>query len=192
MGAKGEETRARLVRATRDLMEAQGYSGTGLNQVLTESGAPRGSLYFHFPGGKDELVGEALTEAGREIGTLIATLTAAMTGTDGAAALVGRLMTALGDRMEQSGYTKGCPLAIVALEVSASNEPLRRACADGYAGWQQSLAELLVDEGYDPARADASAGAVLALVEGSLLLARVQRSRTPLDQGARAAAALLA
>lgn len=187
MGAKGEETRARLVRATRELMEAQGYFGTGLNQVLAESGAPRGSLYFHFPAGKDELVGQALAEAGREVGDLIATLS----GDDGAAAVVGRLMAALGDRMEQSGYTKGCPLATVALEVSASNEPLRRLCADAYAGWQQALAGLLVQEGHDPARADASAGSVLALLEGSLLLARVQHSRIPLDQGARAAAALL-
>ncbi len=192
MGAKGEETRARLVRATRELMEAHGYSGTGLNQVLAESGAPRGSLYFHFPGGKDELIGQALTEAGREVGELITDLTGTLTGEEGVAVLVARLMEALGDRMEQSGYTKGCPLATVALEVSGSNEPLRRTCADSYASWQRALSELLVQEGRDPGRADASAGSVLALLEGSLLLARVQRSRTPLDQGARAAATLLA
>lgn len=108
------------------------------------------------------------------------------------AGMVRDLLDTLGDRMEQSGYTKGCPLATVALEVSASNEPLRRLCADAYADWQRALAELLVREGRDPAGADASAGTVLALLEGALLLARVQRSRTPLDRAARAAELLLA
>lgn len=191
MGVKGEETRARLVQATRGLMEAQGYAATGLNLVLAESGTPRGSLYFHFPDGKDQLVGQALTEAGREIGDLIRSLADAPT-TGGAAELVGRLITALADRMERSSYTKGCPLATVALEVSASNEPLRRLCADMYASWQQALADLLVTEGQDPGRADTAAGAVLALLEGALLLARVQHSRLPLDQAARSAALLLA
>jgi len=186
MGAKGEETRARLVQATRALMEAQGYFGTGLNQVLAESGAPRGSLYFHFPAGKDQLVGQALAEAGREVGELIGSLSGSP------ANMVRELLDILGNRMEQSGYTKGCPLATVALEVSASNEPLRRLCADAYADWQQALAELLVQAGRDPAGADASAGTVLALLEGALLLARVQHSRTPLDRAARAAELLLA
>ncbi|WP_441248598.1 TetR/AcrR family transcriptional regulator [Kitasatospora sp. McL0602] len=189
MGAKGDETRARLVQATRALMEAQGYFGTGLSQVLAESGAPRGSLYFHFPAGKDELVGQALTEAGREVSDLIAGLSAATTTS---AAVVERLMTALGDRMEQSDFTKGCPLATVALEVSAANDPLRLICAEAYEHWQQALADLLVSEGRDPAAADATAGSVLALLEGALLLARVRRSRLPLDQGTRAAVSLLA
>ncbi|MGW4650529.1 TetR/AcrR family transcriptional regulator [Kitasatospora sp. NPDC004289] len=190
MGAKGEETRARLVRATRDLMEAHGYSGTGLNLVLAESGAPRGSLYFHFPSGKDQLVAQALTEAGQEIGAMIEAVGASHP--ENAAATVTTLVGLLAERMEQSDYRKGCPIATVALEVAATNEPLRRLCADTYADWQSTLAELLTEEGRDRAAADATAGAVLALIEGALLLARVQHSRLPLDQAARSAALLLA
>ncbi len=190
MGAKGEETRARLVRATRDLLEAQGYAATGLNLVLAESGTPRGSLYFHFPDGKDQLVTQALAEAGREMSDLIELLRD--TRTAGSAQVISRLIGLLADRMEQSGYRKGCPLATVALEISASNEPLRRLCADTYAGWQQAFAELLVTEGHSTDRADVTAGAVLSLLEGALLLARVQHSRLPLDQAARSAELLLA
>ncbi|GAA2750277.1 TetR/AcrR family transcriptional regulator [Kitasatospora cinereorecta] len=189
MGAKGEETRARLVQATRVLIEAQGYFGTGLNQVLAESGAPRGSLYFHFPDGKDQLVALALAEAGRDVADLLDHMCA---GELSAAEVVRGLLDAFGERMEQSGYAKGCPLATVALEVAAGHEPLRRICEQAYGEWQRALAELLVRGGRDRAGADAAAGAALALVEGSLLLARVQHSRLPLDQAARAAELLLA
>ena len=188
MGAKGEETRTRLVRATRALIEAQGYYGTGLNQVLAASGAPRGSLYFHFPQGKDEMVALALAEAGRDIGALIT----AVTGGDlTPAEAVRGLLDLFGDRMTESDWAKGCPLATVALETAAGHEELRLVCADAYDTWQRALAGMLVRHGRDRAGAESTAGAVLALVEGALLLARVHHSRTPLDQAARAAELLM-
>ncbi|WP_055489174.1 TetR/AcrR family transcriptional regulator [Streptomyces sp. TP-A0356] len=189
MGAKGDETRARLIAATRVLVEAQGYFGTGLNQVLAESGAPRGSLYFHFPAGKDQLVAAALAEASHEIGELIAS--AGKEQLDAVAA-VHWLLTVLADRMERSGYAKGCPLATVALETAGGHEELRRICAEAYDVWQRTLADLLVEEGRTPAAAEAAAGAVLAQLEGALLLARVRHSRLPLDQAARTVELLLA
>ncbi|MEV7027919.1 helix-turn-helix domain-containing protein, partial [Kitasatospora sp. NPDC093558] len=76
MGAKGEETRARLIAGARALIEAQGYFGSGVNQIVAESGAPRGSLYFHFPEGKDQLVTAALVQAGREVEDLLRSLAA--------------------------------------------------------------------------------------------------------------------
>ncbi|MBD0843401.1 TetR/AcrR family transcriptional regulator [Streptomyces sp. TRM68416] len=189
MGVKGEETRSRLIAATRALIEARGYFGTGLNQVLAESGAPRGSLYFHFPAGKDQLVAAALTESGQEVGDLIASL-----GADRLSALeiVRRLLDVFAERMEASDYDKGCPLATVALEVAGGNEVLRGVCAEAYGRWQQALADCLTAEGHSAASAEARASAVLAQVEGALLLARVQRSRLPLEQAARAAELLLA
>ncbi|MEV6205733.1 TetR/AcrR family transcriptional regulator [Kitasatospora sp. NPDC051914] len=189
MGAKGEETRGRLVQATRALIEERGYYGTGLNDVLAASGAPRGSMYFHFPAGKDEMVALALTEAGQDIGALIE---GAAEGDADPAEVVRRLLDALGDRMAESDWAKGCPIATVALETAAGHEGLRRVCADAYETWQQELAWMLVRHGRDRAAADAAAGAVLALVEGALLLARVSHSRVPLDRAARAAELLLA
>ncbi|WP_431676650.1 TetR/AcrR family transcriptional regulator [Kitasatospora sp. KL5] len=189
MGAKGEETRGRLVQATRALIEERGYYGTGLNDVLAASGAPRGSMYFHFPAGKDEMVALALTEAGQDIGALIE---GAAEGDAGPAEVVRRLLDALGDRMAESDWAKGCPIATVALETAAGHEDLRRVCADAYETWQLALARMLVRHGRDRAAADAAAGAVLALVEGALLLARVSHSRVPLDRAARAAELLLA
>ncbi|MFB6893026.1 TetR/AcrR family transcriptional regulator [Kitasatospora sp. NPDC056327] len=183
MGVKGEETRARLIAGTRSLIEAHGYFGTGLNQVVTESGAPRGSLYFHFPEGKDQLVTAALVQAGQEIEDQLAAL--AREGADTATVLTG-LTRAFADRLTGSGFTKGCPIATVALEVAGSNESLRLVCTEVYAGWQRVLAERLTTEGFEPAEADVAAGQALALLEGAVLLAQVRRSVDPLLDAAQA------
>ncbi|MFJ7243391.1 TetR/AcrR family transcriptional regulator [Kitasatospora sp. NPDC098652] len=188
MGAKGEETRARLVAGTRELIEQHGYSGTGLNQVLAITGAPRGSLYFHFPGGKDQLVAAALLQSGQEVADLLTGLAA-----DGAdAAALGRHLTEVfADRLARSDYTKGCPIATVALEVAGTNEALRAVCAEVYEGWQRILAEQLTAGGFRPAEAAVAAGQALALLEGAVLLASVRRSREPLDDARHAVLHLL-
>ncbi|MEU9130365.1 TetR family transcriptional regulator [Kitasatospora sp. NPDC048540] len=178
MGVKGEETRARLIAGTRALIEAHGYVGTGLNQIVAESGAPRGSLYFHFPQGKDELVAAALADAGREVEDLLASLVAE--GAD-SGAITRRLIQVFADRLERSDYAKGCPIATVALEVAGTNEPLRAVCAGVYERWQRVLAECLEREGLGPAEAATGAGQALALLEGAVMLASVRRSREPLE-----------
>ncbi|MBV6703094.1 TetR/AcrR family transcriptional regulator [Kitasatospora aureofaciens] len=183
MGVKGEETRARLIAGTRALIEAQGYFGTGVNHIVTESGAPRGSLYFHFPEGKDQLVAAALVQAGQEIEDLLKALAAE--GVD-AGTLVRRLTEIFAARLTQSGYTKGCPIATVALEAAGTNEPLRAVCAEVYGSWQRVLADRLEAEGFGPAEADTAAGQALALLEGAVLLASVRRSREPLDHAEHA------
>lgn len=178
----------RLIEAARTLVEAKGYHGTGLNEVLAVAGAPRGSLYHHFPGGKDQLVGEALVAAGREIDGIVEELVAtAQTSRD----LVLALLDGLADRMVAAGYAKGCPVATVALEVAATNDALQLICSDIYAGWQRALAGALRADGHDPAEADELATTALALIEGALVLARAGRSRIPIEQTSRRIARLL-
>ncbi|MEV2278278.1 TetR/AcrR family transcriptional regulator [Nocardiopsis sp. NPDC049922] len=178
MGTKGTATRTRLVDGARELLEAHGYSGTGLNQVLSVSGTPRGSLYFHFPGGKDELVTAALRSAGGEVGAVLRDLSEEAADTVG---LVHALIDHFTARMEGSSFTKGCPLAATALDVAATNDAVHAVCRDVYSSWQRTLAGRLTADGLDSARADADAWSVLAVIEGALLLARATRSRAPLD-----------
>jgi TetR/AcrR family transcriptional repressor of lmrAB and yxaGH operons len=188
VAVKGDETRKRLIEAARALVEAKGYHGTGLNEVLALAGAPRGSLYHHFPGGKDQLVGEALVAAGREVDDIVEELAAtATTSRD----LVLALLDGLADRMVAAGYAKGCPVATVALEVAATNDDLQLICSGIYAGWQRALAGALRAEGHDPAEADELAVTALALIEGALVLARASRSRIPIEQTSRRLAKLL-
>ncbi|MFB7617202.1 TetR/AcrR family transcriptional regulator [Kitasatospora sp. NPDC056181] len=188
MGVKGEETRARLIAGTRSLIEAQGYFGTGLNQIVAESGAPRGSLYFHFPEGKDQLVAAALRQAGQEIEELLKAL--ARKGAD-ATTIVGQLTEAFTARLEDSDYTKGCPIATVGLEVAGTNEALRSVCAEVYASWQAVLTERLTADGFEQDEAATASGQALALLEGAVLLARVRRDRHPLNDAHHAVRHLL-
>ncbi|WP_327150193.1 TetR/AcrR family transcriptional regulator [Nocardia sp. NBC_01329] len=184
MGTKGAETRQRMIEATRSSIERRGYFGTGLNQILTDSETPRGSLYFHFPGGKDELVAAAVTQA---CGLIDNALDEA-DFTDPAGAVAG-LIALLADRLEASGWENGCPVATVALEISGTNDTVRQACAQVYSRWTEAIRIVLRAAGHRDA--EDLAVALLALVEGALLLARTHRSRDPLDRAARVARTLL-
>lgn len=192
MGQKGARTRDRLMDATQELIEAGGYSGAGLNQVVAASGAPRGSLYFHFPEGKDQLVGESVRRAGQAIGDALEELagspsSASSSSSSSAAEFVEAVLRYLGDRLEESGWRKGCPVATVALEMAATNDPLRKVCSEVYSGWESALRARL--DGH--ADADDLSVTILALIEGALLLARTHRSREPLTRVARQITILL-
>ncbi|GAA3236258.1 TetR/AcrR family transcriptional regulator [Actinocorallia longicatena] len=184
MGQKGDETRDRLLDAAQGLVESRGYFGTGLNQVIEISGAPRGSLYFHFPRGKDQLIGESVLRAGRSIGEALE----AMAGSGATVAeLVATALGHLGDRLEESGWSRGCPVATVALETAASSDALQEVCSEVYASWERVVRTRL-DGRPD---ADDLAVMIIALIEGALLLAKAHRSRDPLDRVARQIGVLL-
>jgi TetR/AcrR family transcriptional repressor of lmrAB and yxaGH operons len=174
---KGERTKARMVDVTANLLQRQGFHATGLTQVIADSGAPKGSLYFHVPGGKEELACAALDDAGRQwrerLGLVI---DAAPTPGDAIEAVC----RALAQQLAASDYALGCPLATVALEAAATSEPVRAVCAQHYRAWEQLITDRAVAAGMAPDAAERAATAVLSAVEGALLLARVYRSEAPL------------
>src|SRR5260370_25634346 len=92
------QTRERLLHAAAGLFRSQGYASTGLSQVLAEGGAPKGVLYFHFPGGKEQLAAEAVALAGRQLCEMITAVLAAApdprTGSGPGAGLFGRALGA--------------------------------------------------------------------------------------------------
>jgi TetR/AcrR family transcriptional repressor of lmrAB and yxaGH operons len=186
--AKGERSRARLVGATAALLQRQGYHATGLGQIVQESGAPRGSLYFYFPGGKEELACTALAESGEAMRQQLEAVVAA--APDPAAA-VEDVCRVVGENLAGSGYAHGCPLATVALEAAADSDAVREVCATHYARWEHSIAARLVAAGAAPERAAELATFVLATIEGALLLAKVKRDRGPLEQAGRLLAGMM-
>ncbi|TQM81384.1 TetR family transcriptional regulator [Saccharothrix saharensis] len=174
------DTRQRVVRTAADLFRAQGYHATGINQVLAEGGAPKGSLYFHFPGGKEQLAVEAVTLAGNE---LCDALAAVLDSEPDSAKALAQALELLGRDLLASDFRSGCPVATVALDAASDSEPIRAACADVYARWQRLIAARTGDEDV--------ATVVLAAIEGALLLARTRRSLDPLHAvGARLSAFL--
>ncbi|HEV7556733.1 MAG TPA: TetR/AcrR family transcriptional regulator [Kofleriaceae bacterium] len=172
---KGERTRKKLIDATGDLLRRQGFHATGLSDIVAESGAPRGSLYFYFPGGKDELSRAALEAAGA---SWRARIGAAVAGARDLDAAIASIVTLLADDLEASKFEHGCPVAAVALETTS--EPVRKAIVAHYAEWERAIAAYLVMSGMAAGAAQRFAVVALSAIEGALLLARVRKSRLPL------------
>ncbi|HUS31317.1 MAG TPA: TetR/AcrR family transcriptional regulator [Kofleriaceae bacterium] len=174
---RGETARTRLLATTAELLHKQGYSSTGMNQILDESKAPKGSLYFYFPGGKEELVAAALSQASEG---LSATLQQLLDASPTPVAAVKAVIAFFKGQLEHSHFTKGCPVATVALEQSATSDALHEVCAGAYRGWHRLVEKRLVRDGYSPARADSLANFFLTTLEGALLVSRAHRSTAPL------------
>ena len=173
-----EGSRERMIRATARLLQRQGYAGTGLKQIVEESGAPRGSLYFHFPGGKEELVLTALTHACE---ARLEAMYEVFRATATASEAVQTVIASLRDELAASRFEDGCPIATVVLEMAATSDPIQRTCATAWRGWSGLIEARLREEGHDSERASTLALTALALLEVSLILARAYRSTEPLD-----------
>jgi TetR/AcrR family transcriptional regulator, lmrAB and yxaGH operons repressor len=184
---KGERTRRKLVDATAALLRRQGYHATGLSDIVAESGAPRGSLYFYFPGGKDELARAALLASSAE---WRARIDAATSGARDLGEAIDATVALLGDELEASGWDNGCPVAAVALE--STSELVRRTIEEHFASWLDVIAGRMVALGVAPAPARQLATVAVSAFEGALLLARVTRSRAPLVAVGAALRAMIA
>lgn len=172
------DTRERMIETTAALLHRRGFHGTSLNAILAESGSPRGSLYYHFPGGKEELVLAAMT---REIEQATAYLAAVMRpGADPVAGLRA-YVAAAADELEASGYLFGCPVAPIVLDLSdGSAARLEEVCRAALTEWQRLIQEGLAAAGIAAPRAASLAMVVVSALEGGLLLARADRDTAPL------------
>ena len=171
------DSRRRMLDSAADLFQAQGYHATGLTQLTTAGGTPKGSLYFHFPGGKEQIAAEAVRLSSNRTGEM---LRAVVAEAPDPATGIDRVIGHLADALTESDFQRGCPLATVALDAASESPAIREACSDGYSSWHDTLADYLVRQGLSAGRAAELATVVLAAVEGGLLLARTQRDVAPL------------
>jgi TetR/AcrR family transcriptional regulator, lmrAB and yxaGH operons repressor len=174
---KGERTRGKLVATTAELLQRQGYHATGLGQIVEDSGAPRGSMYFHFPGGKEDLAIAAL-----ELASIAwrARIEDVIRGAPDLGAAVEEVCELLADDLAASNYEHGCPVAAVALEASATSDRIRTTVVAHYDAWRDAIVAYTHELGIARGPARQLATFTLAAIEGALLLAKVQRSREPL------------
>ncbi|GAA4013083.1 TetR/AcrR family transcriptional regulator [Allokutzneria multivorans] len=179
-------TRQRILETARTLFRRQGYHATGLNQVLDEGAAPKGSLYFHFPGGKEQLAVEAVRLSATELRAAVDLL---IETTPNTAAALRASAELLGGLLEQSDFQDGCPISTVALEAAAGSDAIRQACAEGYRSWVELIAGRLRADGV--AEPEELATFAVSAIEGALLLAKVQRDITPLRRVAARLATMI-
>ncbi len=181
--------RDRLVDTMGELLARRGYTASGLNELVAESGSPKGSIYHYFPAGKEQIAAEALRKGGD--GAAAATAEAFRRHRTPVAALRA-IAVWLAGALEASDYRYGCPIATTALEAAAESEVIREACADAYDAWLSAIRDGLIGGGATPKAAGRDAVLALSLLEGSLVLCRVRRSTAPLREVAGAFPRLLA
>jgi AcrR family transcriptional regulator len=186
--AKATDSKEKTLAAAAVLFRRQGFHGTALHDVLVAAGSPRGSLYFHFPGGKEQIGEAALNLAGEAVRSKIAHAAEASPNAETFLTGIARAMAA---DLEQSDFCNGCPIATTALETAAQSDVLRAAARRAFQSWEQEVARGLTRFGAKPDDAAVSATTILSQIEGALLLARTYRSIEPLRR-AEAAVKLLA
>jgi TetR/AcrR family transcriptional repressor of lmrAB and yxaGH operons len=176
------DTRNRMIDATVAMLQRQGVAGTSFTEVLTASGAARGAIYHHFPGGKAQLVAEAAACNGEEVRRHLAGLPAGSPRAvlDGFLELVRPVVAA-------SAAGGGCAVAAVTVGPDA---PLDVAAA-AFASWTDQLTERLTVSGLAPAAAADLAATLIVLLEGAHILCRASASIEPFDRVARTAAGLV-
>jgi len=172
------DAKDRMIVAARRLFREHGYFGTALSDVVTESAAPRGSIYFHFPGGKEELAGEVtLLHAGDHI----AHINRAAAATSTAAQLIEAFIGRIRDELVSSGYREGCAMAPVVIESTPASDHLSNATRRGFQDIIATLAARLTEKDVPHDRAVQLATHALTNVEGALILGRALRDSAPFD-----------
>jgi len=182
-----DRSRAALIDKAATLFRRQGYAATGLNQILDEAGVKPGSLYHHFPQGKQQLAAAVVDTAGASIEQLLRRFLA----TDRPVAdIVDRWIDLLVAALN-SDDRDGCPIEPIATESVNASPEVRAASARAFRGWSAAIAERLCSESWSTTEAQQVAVAVIALIEGALILSRIAGDAAALNAAKPAARTLL-
>lgn len=169
--------RERMVVSAALLIRERGAHATAISDVLEHSGAPRGSAYHHFPGGRTQLLCEAVDYAGQHVAAVIAE-------TQGSRELLDTLIDKYREQLLSTDFRAGCPVVAVSVEAGEDRErmaPVTERAAAVFGHWCDLIAQRFIADGIAPERADELAALSISALEGAILLARVRRDLTPLD-----------
>ena len=181
-------TKERILDVTTELFRRHGYNGTGLKQIVASANAPFGSVYHFFPGGKEELGDAVVRRAGQMYLELVEAIWDAA---DDPLEGMRDSFTGAAEALRQTDYIDLCPIATVALEMSSTSEPLRRATADVFELWITRTTARLARLGLAEERARELAITLIALLQGAFVLARATRTTEAVDAAGQAAVALV-
>lgn len=169
-----------MVVSAAELLRERGAAAVTIDAVLARSGAPRGSVYHHFPAGRGQLLREALAFAGDEITARID----AAAG-DSSTALLDQFVAMWSEALIGSDYTAGCPVLAAAIGSGRDEQQLTSLASTIFGRWREAAKQAYVREGFEAADASALADIAIAAMEGAVVLCRSARSLDPLTGIAR-------
>jgi TetR/AcrR family transcriptional regulator, lmrAB and yxaGH operons repressor len=169
-------TRDRILEATAELYRRQGMPATGLKQISAAANAPFGSIYHHFPGGKESISVEVIRFEGIRYGEFVG---AQLADTDPLGGIP-QLFENASALLESQDYAEACSIETIALEVASTNERLRIEAAGVFESWLTGLAAWFGQLGLDDDECRRLAIVTLTALEGAFVLSRTMRSTEPL------------
>jgi len=170
------DSRASMVRGAASLIRTRGVNATSFSDVLAESGAPRGSIYHHFPNGKEQLAGDAIRWTSERV---LAHQRACRATTP--AGVLDCFIDMWRQVVVTSGGTAGCVVAGVAIDTTADDRAMIEVVRATFRSWVELLSEQLAAVGVPARRASRIAVATVAGMEGALILCRAEGSSAPLE-----------
>ncbi len=182
------DVRGRMVTAGEELLSHRGYGVTMLD-VVERAHAPRGSIYYHFPKGKQELALEVAAKVTRELGVLIPRIAERFPDATG---FLQRLVDHHRKRLITSGYELGCPLMGIIATGEAETPELAGAVQLAFSAWTGAIADALIGKGFAAEPAAHLANLVVSGIEGAIMVSRAQRSPAPFEAFGRSVPTLVA
>lgn len=167
-----------IVDTAARLFFSQGYHATGLNQIIKESSTPKGSLYYYFPLGKEELALECIQKANEIILQRFEKTFAVNKNTEEA---ISQFIYEMAEETENAGFTGFLPFSLwAAVETSCISPKLRDACKGVFADWQQMLVKFFLIDGMEEHKARETALLFISLMEGALIISLTNQDKQPL------------
>lgn len=174
---KRGSTRSNMLISAAEVMRERGAAGVTIDEVLARSGAPRGSVYYHFPEGRNQILAEALRWAGDTIADSIDS------AADRGALLLVRGFTEFWERtLQESDFGAGCPVVAAAIGCANDEAELAAIASDIFGRWRDALTRAFVADDFDAAEAESLAVTCIASLEGAVVLCRSIRNVEPLRQ----------
>ena len=170
------DTREKMVGGAVSLLSQRGLQGTSFSEVLELTGTPRGSIYHHFPGGKEELIREAIDRLGAIVTERIRAVEAVEPEQVAVAFVNGWR-----EFVEASDMKAICVMSAVTVGAGADSGDLLPAVAAAFGSWRDALAESYSLTGLSKTRSRRLAVTTVAALEGAMILARSEQSMEPFD-----------
>lgn len=176
------DSRDKMVEAASRLFQMKGYHATGLNEILKVSNAPKGSLYYYFPDGKEELALAAIELAGKIIQSKIKISLNQYTDSVSA---IQKVILDMETALREEGKLQNVSISLLALETYLSSETLREACKESFSDLENIYTEKLIQDGVSSEAAQELGMVIQSMIEGALTISVTKKDTAPLSAVAK-------
>ncbi|MCM3215734.1 TetR/AcrR family transcriptional regulator [Niallia taxi] len=170
-------SRDKILQTASRLFQLQGYHATGMNQIISESGLPKGSIYHHFPQGKELLAIEAVHFTSSFIERKLLTI---MEEISDPVEAIQAFIKDTSSQFDSPESIEGIPVGLLASETALISEPLRLACIHAFSKWEKIIADKLIQNGEKDEHALKMGMLINSMIGGGIMQSITRKDKAPL------------